>query len=212
MSQVIDEKEQKILSLKYDLQVSQNKLDEIEKINQNLIIKLNEKQQLLQSQSEQISQSQISSETLISQNVEKNHHQQQIQILQKKYDDVLKENEILTNNSSLIEEYKNKIALLSLEVSRYHNSKIGQPSQNFRQNTRVENHIINNTKSLSQGKESIIRFQQGVDNNYKDHDLYCLLVLSFAEIESLRTKDDEKKNEDKSKVQRIIDYYRQKAQ
>ncbi|CAD8085653.1 unnamed protein product [Paramecium sonneborni] len=212
LSQVIDEKEQKILSLKYDLQVSQNKLDEIEKINQNLIIKLNEKQQLLQSQSEQISQSQISSETLISQNVEKNHHQQQIQILQKKYDDVLKENEILTNNSSLIEEYKNKIALLSLEVSRYHNSKIGQPSQNFRQNTRVENHIINNTKSLSQGKESIIRFQQGVDNNYKDHDLYCLLVLSFAEIESLRTKDDEKKNEDKSKVQRIIDYYRQKAQ
>ncbi|CAD8083168.1 unnamed protein product [Paramecium sonneborni] len=212
LSQVIDEKEQKIHLLKHDLEVSQIKVDEIEKVNNNLLNKLNERYQIFQSQSEQFSKSLISSETLFSQNVENDYYQQQLQILQNKYDDILKENQILLNNSSQIEEYKNKVALLSLEVSRYHNLQKGSPSQNFIQSPRVENQVMINKISLNQEKESRIKTEHVFDNNYKDSDFYCLLVLLFAEIESLRTKLDEKKIEDRSQVQQIIEFYRPKAQ
>ncbi|CAD8171268.1 unnamed protein product [Paramecium pentaurelia] len=209
LSQVIDEKEQKILIQKQDLQVLYNKFEEMEQINKNLINQLSEKKSLCSSQSDQFSKSLISSDTLFPQNIE-NEYYQQLQILQKKYDAILKENSMLIINSHQIEDYKNKIALLSLEVSRYHNSQKGLLNQSG--NPKKEDNTINKTKSLSQERGNNLKTQQNVDNNYKERDLFCLIVLLFAEIESLRTVDDEKKIEDKSKVQRIIDYYRQKPQ
>ncbi|CAD8185914.1 unnamed protein product [Paramecium octaurelia] len=205
LSKVIDEKEQKILQLSQQLQVSQNKLVEMEQIYQKTITQSSEQKSLFQSRQNQFLKSEISSQTLIPQNIEDDPYQK-LQALQQKYNDILKENSNLIINSRQIEDYKNKIALLSLEVSRFHNSQKGLL------NSRQEDNTTNKTKSLSQDKGHNMKAQQYIDKNNKECDLYCLIVLLFAEIESLRTLDDQKKIIDKSKVQRIIDYYRQKPQ
>ncbi|CAK74179.1 unnamed protein product (macronuclear) [Paramecium tetraurelia] len=209
LSKVIDEKEQKILQFQQQLQVKQDKLQEMEQIHSKTITQQTEQKSLFQSRSNQFLKSKISSETLFSQNIEDDPYQKLL-ILQKKYNDILKENSNLIINSHLIEDYKNKIALLSLEVSRYHNSQRGL--LNSRENQKQEDNTTNKTKSLSQDKGNNMKTQQYIEKSNKECDLYCLIVLLFAEIESLRAQDDQQKMIDKSKVQRIIDYYRQKPQ
>ncbi|CAD8129280.1 unnamed protein product [Paramecium sonneborni] len=204
LSKIIDEKEQQILILKQELQVS---LIIMRKLNKYIKIKsIRQAKKTLYVNLNQISFQNLSYLLkLASHRKLKMIIYQQLQILQKEQNAILKENLILKNNCQ-IEDYKNKIALLSLEVSRYHNSSKGLLNQ--RDNFKMED----KTKFLSQEKGNNIQIQQCINNNYKKNDLMCLIVLLFAEIESLRTKEEGKKLEDKSKVQQIIDYYRQKPQ